>query len=72
MGESDVTELTVELEAIETANELTASVKINLKLTISPTLAKVVEALSEYILTDEVFGGVRSISTWEASVVLIT
>ena len=63
VGESDVTEFTVELEAMEIANELTASVKVNLKLTISPTLANVVEALSEYILTDVVFGGVRSIST---------
>ena len=63
VGEIEVSETTVELEAIETAKEATLSVRLNRKLTTSPTLASVVEALSEYILTDDVLGGVRSIST---------
>ena len=38
----------------------------------SPGLAKVVEALLEYILTGEITGAVRSISTDELSVVMVT
>ena len=53
----------VELEAMDTVYEKIVSVNVKRKLTISPTLANVVEALSEYILTEEVLGGVRSITT---------